>query len=182
MKSLLPTVLGLACLVVCASTASAARLMSVVPSPPGSACVQGPNGVSVQFWEVEPGKTYELLIDQVTDCGNGGTDPTIGFRLNSSSAGNTDWVGTKQSTGVYKVTVTLPAGAVCTMPLFYCTTPGMSNTGTLVQRNDGESFQAHLRMASFGPACSNPVGVGGADCSSVPARSRTWAQVKQFYR
>jgi hypothetical protein len=181
MKSMLTMVLGLACLVVCATTASAsARLVSVVAT--GDGCLAGPNGGSVQFWEVQPGKEYRLTIDHVTDCANGGTDATIGVRLNSSSAGNTDRVATRVSDGVYEFTFTPATNAACTMPIFYCTTPGMSNTGLFVRRFEEETFQAHLRMATFGPLCSNPTTIDGNDCRPVPVRSRTWAQVKRFYR
>jgi hypothetical protein len=157
-----------------------ARLISVVPTDGG--CVSGPTGNGVQRWDVEPGKTYEVTISNVTECGNGGTDPTINVRVNSSNTGNTDLVATLVVPGTYKFTYTLPANAMCTFPIFYCTTPGQSNSGLVVQRNDGAAFQAHLRAATFGPGCTNPQEILGGDCLVVPTRPSTWGKVKSFYR
>ena len=55
-----------------------ARLISVTPTDGG--CVAGPTGAGVQAWDVEPGKTYELIISNVSECANGGTDPTLNVR------------------------------------------------------------------------------------------------------
>ena len=156
------------------------RVISVVPTDGG--CVQGPNGGSVQFWEVQPGKSYEITIDHITDCANDGTDATIGIRINSSSVGNTDLVATKVVDGTYKFTFAIPVGARCTMPLFYCTEPGQADTGLRLRREDGEDFQAHLRMASFLPDCSFAAALNGGDCLATPTVSRTWSQVKSIYR
>jgi hypothetical protein len=157
-----------------------ARLISVVPTDGG--CVSGPTGNTVQFWDVEPGKTYELTISNVTECANGGTDPTLNVRVNSTDSGNTDLVATLVVPGTYKFTYTLPVGAACTFPIFYCTTPGQNNSGMAVQRNDGGSFQAHLRAATFSPGCTNPQPILGGSCSGVPTRPSTWAMVKRYYR
>jgi len=157
-----------------------ARLINVVPTDGG--CVSGPTGASVQFWDVEPGRTYELTISNVTECANGGTDPTLNVRVNSSNTGNTDVVATLVVAGTYKFSFTLPANAVCTFPMFYCTTPGQNNSGLRVERNDGGPFQAHLRAATFGPGCTNPQPVLGGDCLVVPTRPSTWGKVKSFYR
>jgi len=159
---------------------SDARLINVTALDGG--CVAGPTGNGVQHWDVQPGKTYELTISQVTECAHDGTDATLDVRVKSSSVGNTDLVATYVSPGTYKFSFTLPAGSACTFPIQYCTTPGQMNTGTFVQRNDGEKFQAHLRAATFGPGCSNPTEINGGDCSTVPTRSSTWGKVKQFYR
>ena len=176
------TLLAVLLLLALATRAHAsARLIDVVPTDGG--CVAGPIGESVQFWEVEPGKTYELTITNVFECANGGTGTGIDVRVNSSSAGNTDVVAALQGVaGTYKFSFTVPLNAVCTMPIFYCTTPGMSNTGMFVRRNDGGEFQAHLRMCSFGPGCTVPTTITGTDCQASPSRSRTWSQVKSFYR
>jgi len=157
-----------------------ARLISVVPTDGG--CVSGPTGSSVQFWDVEPGKTYELTINNVTECANGGTGPTINVRVNSSGSGNTDRVATLVSPGTYKFTYTLPANGACTFPMFYCTTPGQNNTGIRVNRNDGANSQAHLRAAAFGPGCTNPQPILGTDCGLVPTLPSTWGRVKGMYR
>ena len=157
-----------------------ARLISVVPTDGG--CVSGPTGPAVQAWDVQPGKTYQVTISNVTECANGGTAATLNVRVNSSGSGNTDVVATFVSPGVYAFSYTLPANATCTFPIFYCTTPGANNTGIVVQRNDGGPFQAHLRAATFGPGCTNPTAILGPACQSVPSRSRSWGQVKSFYR
>jgi hypothetical protein len=156
-----------------------ARLISVVPTDGG--CVSGPTGSSVQFWDVEPGRTYELTISNVTECANGGTGPTINVRVNSST-GNTDLVATLVVPGTYKFTYTLPANGVCTFPIFYCTTPGQNNSGIKVNRNDGANFQAHLRAAAFAPGCTSPQPILGGDCGLVPTRSSTWGKLKSIYR
>ena len=157
-----------------------ARLINVVPTDGG--CVSGPTGASVQFWDVEPGRTYELTISNVTECANGGTDPTINVRVNSSGSGNTNRVATLVVPGTYKFTYTLPANGACTFPISYCTTPGQNNSGIRVNRNDGANFQAHLRAAAFGPGCTNPQPILGSGCGLVPTRPSTWGKLKSTYR
>jgi len=157
-----------------------ARLISVTPTDGG--CVSGPNGNTVQAWDVEPGKTYQLTISNVTECANGGTDATLDVRVNSTGSGNTDLVATFVAPGTYQFTYTVPAGATCTMPIFYCTTPGDGSSGLFTWRNDGVAYQAHLRMSSFGPGCTSPTPILGPDCLVVPSRSSTWGRVKQIYR
>lgn len=157
-----------------------ARLISVVPTDGG--CVSGPTGSSVQFWDVEPGRTYELTISNVTECANGGTGPTINVRVNSSSTGNTNLVATLVVPGTYKFTYTVPANGVCTFPIFYCTTPGQNNSGIRVNRNDGADFQAHLRAAAFAPGCTNPQPILGGGCGLAPTLPSTWGKLKSIYR
>lgn len=69
-----------------------ARLTSVVPVDGG--CVSGPTGPAVQAWDVEPGETYTLTINDVLECANGGTDATLPVRVNDTAVGNTDLVAT----------------------------------------------------------------------------------------
>jgi hypothetical protein len=180
--------LALACLAASAGVAHArGKLLTVEPFPASSACVQEPDGDTDQFWDVEAGKTYECTIIDVDDCANGGTDPTIGIRVNATGPGFIDLVATMQSTGVYKFMLTIPAdNPSCTLPIHYCTPPGSSDPGLRVLRScpdpcgdDDDEHPAHLRIATFGPSCSNP---HFPNCSLTPARSRTWAQVKQMYR
>jgi len=159
---------------------AAARLTSVVALDGG--CVSGPTGNSVQFWDVQPGKTYQLTITNVAECGNGGTAPTINVRVNSSLSGNTDLIATNVSPGTYTFSFTLPLTAACTFPIFYCTTPGQGNSGEKVLRNDGGNFQAHLRASTFGPGCTNPTPIQGPGCTDTPVRPSTWAKVKAYYR
>ena len=169
---------ALAALAIPALAQANARLISVVPTNGG--CVSGPTGSSVQFWDVQPGKTYELTINNVTECGNGGTAPTINVRVNGST-GNTDLVATLVAPGTYKFSYTVPVNGVCTFPIFYCTTPGQNNSGIKVNRNDGANFQAHLRAAAFGPGCTNPQPILSG-CGLVPTRPSTWGKLKSIYR
>ena len=157
-----------------------AQLINVVPTNGG--CVSGPTGNSTQFWDVQPGKTYQLTINNVAECGNGGTAANIGVRVNSSSSGNTDLVAVNTGIGIYTFSYTLPAGATCTFPIFYCTTPGQGNSGIKVLRNDGGKFQAHLRASTFGVGCTNPTPITGMGCTGTPTKSSTWALVKTYYR
>ena len=157
-----------------------ARLINVVPTDGG--CVSGPTGPTVQFWDVQPGKTYQLTISNVAECAHGGTDPTLNVRVNSSCCGNTDIVATLVSPGTYQFSYTVPVNGVCTFPIFYCTTPGQSNSGLNVDRNDGAPFMAHLRAASFGPGCTNPTPILGGECAIVPTHPSTWGKLKSIYR
>jgi|SRR5262252_2465658 len=170
---------SVACLAVPSLALATARLINVVPTDGG--CVAGPSGPTVEAWDVEPGKTYQITISNVSECGNGGTAATINVRVNSTGSGNTDLVATFVSPGVYTFSYTVPVGATCTMPIFYCTTPGNNATGIFVIRNDGGPFQAHLRAATFGSGCSNPTPLIGPDCGAVPVRPRSWGQVKAYY-
>jgi len=154
-----------------------ARLINVVPTDGG--CVSGPTGPTVQFWDVQPGKTYQLTIQGVTECGNNGTAPTINVRVNSTVTGNTDLVATNTGPGTYVFSFTMPANAMCTYPLFYCTTPGQANTGLMVVRIGGGMFQAHLRASTFGPGCSNPTPVPGCETA---VRQSSWGALKVHYR
>ncbi len=159
---------------------AAARLVSVVPV--GGGCVSGPTGPAVQAWDVEPGQTYTLTITHAIECSNGGTDPTMNVRVNSTTHGNTDIVATNVGVGVYQFDYTMPTDAVCTFPIFYCTTPGNNASGSFVVRNDGGMFQAHLRAASFSAGCTNPVQLKGPDCMTVPTDNKTWGAIKVLYR
>ena len=161
-----------------APLARAARLTNVVPTDGG--CISGPTGPSTQFWDVQPGKTYRLTITNVTECGNSGTDATIGVRLNSTGTGNTDLVATNAGVGIYTFSFTIPANAACTFVIFYCTTPGQGNTGLMVTRNDGGKFQAHLRASTFGPACTSPTPIN--TCVSTAVLPSTWGSLKTHYR
>jgi hypothetical protein len=171
---------SIACLAIPSLALASARLINVVPTDGG--CVSGPTGASVQFWDVQPSKTYQLTISNVAECGNGGTAATINVRVNSSGSGNADLVATFVSPGVYTFSYTVPLGATCTMTIFYCTTPGDGSSGLFVMRNDGGPFQAHLRASTFGAGCTNPTPIIGPDCTVVPVRPRSWGQVKSYYR
>ena len=160
------------------------RLVSVTPVSGG--CVFGPSGATVQQWDVERGYTYTLTITNVTDCANGGTDPAINVRVNSSTTDHlyTDLVAVFVSTGVYQFDYTMPVYGVCTFPIFYCTTPGeWLTSGLRVRRNDGVANQAHLRVSWWGPGCTPAGEILGPECEggTVRAESSSWGAIKALY-
>ena len=174
-------IVALVCAAVPSASNANARLISVTPADGG--CVSGPTGPAVQSWDVEPGKTYTVTISNVTECANGGTAATLNVRVNSSVSGNFDLVATLVAPGTYQFNFTLPADVACTLPIYYCTTPGVGQSGILVYRNDGGLFQAHLRAATFGPGCTNPTEIYQLPwCGPVPIDEATWGQVKSMYR
>ncbi len=158
------------------------RLMNVTPVDGG--CVMGPTGGTVQAWDVERQKTYTITLTNVTDCANGGTDPTINVRVNSSTPGHayTDLVATYVSPGVYQFNFYVPQNAVCTFPIFYCTTPGeWLTSGRFVRRSDGGGYQAHLRVSTWSPGCANPMPIIGPECGTVPTETSSWGAIKALY-
>ncbi len=160
-----------------AAQVAGARLISVTPKDGG--CVAGPTGPNVEAWDVQPGKTYTVTIDHVTDCANGGTDATIQLIIKSSSIGNTVVTANKTATGTYAFDYPMPFKACETSPIQYCTTNGAANTGFTVGRHDTGTSQSHLRASTFGANCSNPTPIA---CGLTPTQQRTWGEVKQFYR
>jgi hypothetical protein len=179
MGKFLLCVFALVFIVLPASADANARLVSVTPVSGG--CVSGPTGTFVQSWDVEIGETYTIRITHVTECANNGTDPTLNVRVNSTVVGNTDLVATFVAPGVYEFDFTMPLDALCTLPIFYCTTPGAGNTGLFVHRDDGVAFQAHLRASSFEPGCTNPTELIGPECGPVPVRDASWGAIKTLY-
>lgn len=168
-----------------------ARLISVTPVSGG--CVSGPTGGTVQHWDVERGETYTVTISHVAECASGGDDPptpgrkssgtteTIHVRVNSSGSGNFDLIATMVAPGIYEFDFTVPKDATCTMPIFYCTTPGDGSSGIFVIRDDGQLWQAHLRAATFDAGCTNPTEIPGPFCDSVPTEPSTWGRVKALF-
>ena len=166
-----------------------ARLVSVTPVDGG--CVSGPTGNTNQAWDIEPGYTYTIRLEDVTECAGGGTDPVLDVRVNSSIPGSeyTDLVATNVAPGVYEFDFTLPVDAWCTLPILYCTIPGeWLTTGLFVRRDDGATnsngvpYTSHLRASTWGPDCSNPDMILGPECGAVPLESATWGRIKARYR
>lgn len=173
--------MGVLPLVVSACPLGQGRLGSVTPTYAG--CLAGPTGGAVQFWDAERGDTYTLTLTNVFDCANGGTAPSINVRINSAAPGygNVDLVAYYVSPGTYRFNYYLPANAVCTMPVFYCTTPGVGSSGKYVRRSEGLAFQAHLRAAHFDGGCQYPVEVSSGSCGAVPAEDSSWGAIKALY-
>src|SRR4030095_11234892 len=128
------------------------RVVNVVAT--GSACLAGPNGNSVESWEVQQGGTYEVTLANVTDAGNGGTDPTIEVIVKSSNTGNQCLTAFNQGPGVYTFTITMPNNACQTFPITYGSTGCAENTAKFARRSNGEEFQSHLRAATFDGSCN----------------------------
>ena len=167
-----------------AITLGTAQLMNVTTS---GGCVYGPTGATVQAWDIEPGHTYTIRISNVTECGNGGTDPTLNVRLNSSIPGYeyNDLIAVYVSPGVYQFDFFLPPSAWCTLPICYCTTPGDITTGFFVRRNDGGIRQAHLRASRFesvGMGCTNPMPIIGPECGTLGTDDSSWGTIKAIYK
>jgi hypothetical protein len=159
--------------------AGAARLISVVPATGGR--VLGPTGSGVEAWDVTPGSTYTLTLDQVTDCANGGTAPTINVMVKNSALGNRDIVATRVSNGTYVFTFTMPAQGCETFPIVYCLTrPGSPSSGAgLVGRHDTGAKQSHLRASAWSSADSGPVQIR---CTATPVHPMTWGSLRGIYR
>jgi hypothetical protein len=179
--------IGLAAVLACAALASPAfatdlgnaRLTAVTALDGG--CVSGPTGPFVQAWDIEPGFSYRLTLMGVTECAASGAGPTLNVRINSTDLGNADLVATWVAPGTYQFTYVAPASVTCTLPIFYCTTPGEGSSGLFSRRADGGSFQAHLRAATFAPGCTSPHEILGPACSPVPNSPRTWGLLKVMY-
>lgn len=166
-----------------------ARLVSVTPLNGG--CVSGPTGATTEAWDIEPGHSYQIRLEDVTECANGGTDPTLNIRVNSSIPGHeyTDLVATNVAPGVYIFNYYLPASAWCTLPILYCTTPGeWLTTGLFVRRHDGGlnpqgvPYTSHLRASTWGPGCTIPTMIPGPECSTVSTEESSWGSVKARYQ
>ncbi|MGD8413819.1 MAG: hypothetical protein PVF33_06285 [Candidatus Latescibacterota bacterium] len=165
-----------------------ARLVSVTPVDGG--CVMGPTGFTTEAWDIQPGHTYTIRLEDVTECANGGTDPTLDVRVNSSIPGHeyTDLVATNVAPGVYEFDFTLPANAWCTLPILYCTTPGeWLTTGLFVRRHDGATnsngvpYTSHLRASTWDAGCTNPEMIIGPECGTVPVEESSWGVIKSLY-
>lgn len=135
-----------------ASNLGQGKVINVVPV--NTECVSGPTGNGVQSWDVQEGGTYEVTIAGITDAGNGGTDATIEVIVKNSTTGNQCLTAFKQSTGVYKFTITMPANACDTFPITYGSTGCDESTSLFARRNDGGNFQSHLRAATFDGSCN----------------------------
>ena len=165
------------------------RLVSVTPVDGG--CISGPTGATVEAWDIEPGYTYTLRLEYVTDCANGGTDATIDVRVNSSIPGHeyTDLVADYVSPGVYEFDFTLPGNAWCTLPILYCTTPGeWLTSGLFAIRHDGGTnsqgvpFTTHLRASYWSEGCAAPDMILGPECGAVGTEESSWGTVKMLHR
>jgi len=154
-------------------------------------CVSGPTGATTEAWDIEPGYTYRIRITDVTECANGGTDPALHVRLNSSIPDHeyTDLVAVNISPGVYEFDYTLPENAWCTLPILYCTTPGeWLTTGLFVIRHDGKTntngvpFAAHLRASTWLDGCTYPTMILGPECGgTIPTKESSWGKIKTIY-
>jgi len=126
-----------------------ARVTSVVGT--GTECPTGPDGNSVQHYEVSAGGTYVVTLNGVTEC----SGDTIQVIVMSSSTGNQVLdAHTTGTAGEYTFTITMADNACFTYPIKYCTTDGKPGTGKFARRSDGGNFEAHLRAAIFDGVCN----------------------------
>lgn len=173
--------LSLACFVVFillpATVFANGRLVAVTPKNGG--CVAGPTGPNVEEWDVQPGMTYTLRIDHVTDAGDGGTDPTIEVMVKNSAIGNEEQTAYLVAPGVYEFDFTMPPSDCATSPVRYGIENGSPSSGFDAGRHDTGTAQAHLRAARFGPGCTKPQTI---NCVNVSTFERTWGWLKSFYR
>lgn len=134
------------------------RVSSVVPVDGGCVHQDSIPVNSVESWDVQQGKTYDVTLTNLTDCANGGTDPTIQILVKSSSTGNMCLTATRLSTGTYRFQVTMPSNACHTYPIQYCTENCSASTdgSFLARRSDGGNKASHLRASTFGANCSDP--------------------------
>jgi hypothetical protein len=138
-----------------------ARVTSVTGTD--TECPTGPDGQSVQHYEVQAGGTYVVTLSGVTEC----SGDTIEVIVMSSSTGNqTLTASATGNTGEYQFTVTMPDNACLTFPIKYCTVGGSTSTGKFARRSDGGNFEAHLRAANFDDQC-NFVSAK-TDCTTPP--------------
>jgi hypothetical protein len=105
------------------------------------------NENSVQFWNVQQGKTYVIKLENVNEC----SGDTIGVLVHSGYTGNIATNATYKAPGVYEFTMKMADNACFTLPIEYCTNGG--GTAWFARRSDGLSKQAHLRAADP-PYCS----------------------------
>lgn len=138
------------------------RVSSVIPLDGGCVFQDSLPLSGVESWDVAEARTYSVMLTSVTDCANGGTDPTLEVLVRSSSTGSVCVTATKIATGTYEFTVTMPPNACNTYPIHYCTSCSPSQ-GFFARRADGGSKQSHLRAATFGAGCTAPA--SDIDCT-----------------
>jgi len=138
-----------------------ARVTSVVGT--GTECPTGPDGQSVQHYEVQAGGTYDVTLSGVTECSGDSIEVIV---MSSSTGNQTLTAHATGNTGEYQFTVTLPDNACFTYPIKYCTVGGSPSTGKFARRSDGGNFEAHLRAALFDGSCNFVA--AKEDCTNVP--------------
>src|SRR5262249_26916258 len=142
------------------------RLSSVVAQGGGCVFDDKVPSSAVESWDIQPGQAYTVTLTNVTDCANGGTDPTIGIVIHSSSTGNTCLTATKTATGIYTFDFTMPEDACLTYPVEYCTVACKPASGMFARRSDGGAKESHLSAATFGANCTNPTVI--STCTTTP--------------
>ncbi len=177
-RRFLPALAALFMLIAVPGIAAAnARLVSVTPKDGG--CVAGPTGPNVEAWDVQPGMTYTVRLDRVTECAHSGSDAFMTVLVMSSTRGNTLLVARNVAPGVYEFDTTIPPNACGTTPIRYGLTGTLPNTGWVVGRHDSGSSQAHLRASVFGAGCTSPTPIV---CATTAASAHTWGELKSIYR
>ena len=118
----------------------------------GGACVVFNDQNGPDQWNVEEGETYTLTISGITEC----TGSPISFLVANSTLGNTCVQGVPLSSGTATFNFTMGPPACLTYPIrYYCDGSCSGADSFVVQDDDGDA--SHLRAATFGAGCTNPV-------------------------
>jgi hypothetical protein len=134
-------------------------------------CVQSTINGQTQKWDIQANGTYMVTLSGVTDCANGGNDPSIQVIVKNSGGGNICVATANQTaTGIYVFQVALTTQCQ-TLPILYCTSNCDPSTG-LFARDALAGHEGHLRTSTFDAGCTNPVADdtcnGGATPTPTP--------------
>lgn len=142
-----------------------ARVFSVISLDGGCVFDDDQPVNSVESWDVQQGKTYQVTLTDVTDCAHGGTDATIKVNIKSTPTGNVCLTATQVQIGTYVFNITMPSNACFTYPIVYCASATCTgNDGFFARRKDGGASESHLKAATFDENCQNPI--ADEDCTT----------------
>lgn len=133
----------------------------------GGCVVSTVNGGGIQFWDIQPGKTYIIRLSNVTECGG----QTIPVTIQSSAVGNIATTATRVTGNTYQTApVTIPLTFCQTAVVSYCNVPpGTPTFAQDVINGAGGGNNGHLRAALFTPGTCNVTNPPTIDCLSVSA-------------
>ena len=129
-------------------------------------CVSASATASATDWDVQPGKTYTVTIEDVDDAANAGTDATMPLFIQNTTIGNHCLTGTQVSTGTYVFSYTVPLNSCATSTINY----GACNS-TDAKRARGDNADADPATTTNGvhfSASADCLG-GVVSCSSTGA-------------
>lgn len=138
---------------------------SVTPTDGG--CVSVGANSSLTTWEVQPGKTYTVIIEGVDDAANSGTDATMLFFLQNTVTGNLCLTGQQVSAGVYSLQITIPVHSCETSPINYGVCDGA--TAKRARGNAADAVPSTTTNGVHLRANTDCMATGSISCSSVEA-------------